>query len=103
MKGFTHMKKSIIGSCLTLAVSALSIAPAMAHNNACKPVWEACSAKVGKGKPAFECMKTIKHGGTVDGVTVSDADAKACAAAPDHHHGKDKPAAPADSSGANPS
>jgi hypothetical protein len=90
------MKKSIIGSCLTVAIMAMSIAPAMAHDHGpCGPVFKACVAKTGKGKEAWSCVKTIKGGGTVEGVTVSDADQKACAAAPEHHHGEGKPAAPA--------
>lgn len=37
----------------------------------CKPVHEACEAAGKKGKDAWECVKTIKGGGTVPGVTVT--------------------------------
>lgn len=78
------MNKSV-----ALAVAVVSVAmissPAWArhkgsHNQACAAVWKACEAGGKEGKDAKECVKTIKDGGMVAGVTVNDADAKKCQA-----------------------
>jgi hypothetical protein len=53
---------------------------AWAHegHGACKPIHEACEKAGKKGKAAKSCVKDIKEGKSVSGVTVSDADVTAC-------------------------
>jgi hypothetical protein len=101
------MKKSILGGCLTLAVAVMSITPALAHgkHGPCGAVWKACSeANSGDKTATHACVEAIKGGGAVpETVKVSDADAKACAAAPSHGKGKTAPDSSGASSGANPS
>ena len=75
------LKSSVVIFCV------IGMQNAFAHdhehgNNACKPVKEACEKAGKKKKEAWACVKTIKGGGTVDGVTVSDTDLAACKASP---------------------
>jgi hypothetical protein len=77
-KGQIMKKQFATGS--VIALVALFSSVAMAHGKGkggpCAPVWKACAAK--DKASAKTCTETIKGGGTVEGVTVADADLKAC-------------------------
>lgn len=77
--------------------SATASAPAKGKDNACKPLMEACKAANFKGKDMFKnCVKPLKEGKTVEGVTVDPAAVQACKEMKGkwkgkhgHHHDKD--------------
>lgn len=78
------MKKLINYSLIVVAIAALSTS-ALAHKNhrggkssPCAAVWKACTNAGKTGDDAKSCLKTIKEGGTVEGVTVSESDVKTC-------------------------
>lgn len=72
--------RKVLGSVIVITCT-IGMSKAFAHggHKACAPIWKACS-KANKGnKDAIkQCMETIKGGGTVPNVTVSEADATAC-------------------------
>ena len=75
--------KKIMGCSLLVLTMAVGANSVFAHDGhkACRAVWKACVKAGKKGKDAKACVETIKSGGSVDGVTVSDADLNACKAA----------------------
>jgi len=71
--------------------SATATAPAKGKGNACKPIMEACKAANFKGKDMFKkCVKPLKEGKTVEGVTVDPADLQACKEMKGNWKGKHK-------------
>ena len=75
----TNLRKLTSQTLIAVALVAFIGAPSWAaKNKACAGVWKACKSAGKKKKDLKACVETIKGGGTVDGVTVSDADLKSC-------------------------
>ncbi len=60
---------------LILTAIMISGSMAFAKGGPCKEVREACRAAGKKGMEVKSCVKTIKGGGTVEGVSVEASDA----------------------------